>query len=357
MNTSNAIKSASLYYREGSSDKVYHATIEQVAGGYVVNTAWGRRGSTLSTGTKTQSPVPLEKAQKVFEKVVGEKTAKGYTPQEGGAAFSGTENAGRVSSLQPQLLNAIDPGAVESCLLSPEWCAQEKHDGERRMVTNTSGEVQGVNRKGLFVPLPESLAAALAQALPPGTEIDGEQVGEKLIVFDIFKVDGEDLRALPYSERLRRLSAHVTRSETVIVVSTAYSEDGKRGLLARVKSAKGEGIVFKRLDAPFSAGRPASGGTQQKLRFEETAQVIVASHNEKRSVRMAITEPDGSKSEVGNVTIPADKAVPPVGSIIEVRYLYAFPGGALFQPVFLAVRSDLDENDCTRAQLKLKPAA
>lgn len=44
-----------LYYREGSSDKGYHAVIEPQGAGFVVNFAYGRRGSTMNTGTKTES--------------------------------------------------------------------------------------------------------------------------------------------------------------------------------------------------------------------------------------------------------------------------------------------------------------
>ena len=58
--------------------------------------------------------------------------------------------------------------------------------------------------------------------------------------------------------------------------------------------------------------------------------------------------------QVGNVTIPTNQPVPPLGSIIEVRYLYAFQGGSVYQPVFLAVRDDLDAQDCVIGQLKYK---
>ena len=37
-----------LYYREGSSDKVYQAAIEPAGSQFVVNFAYGRRGATLS---------------------------------------------------------------------------------------------------------------------------------------------------------------------------------------------------------------------------------------------------------------------------------------------------------------------
>jgi bifunctional non-homologous end joining protein LigD len=69
-----------LYYREGASDKVYQAAIEAADGGYVVNFAYGRRGTTLATGTKTTSPVSFDDARKIYDKLVREKAAKGYTP-------------------------------------------------------------------------------------------------------------------------------------------------------------------------------------------------------------------------------------------------------------------------------------
>jgi len=53
------------YYREGSSDKVYQAAIEPEGDLFVVNFAFGRQGSTLSTGTKTSSPVDYETAKRI----------------------------------------------------------------------------------------------------------------------------------------------------------------------------------------------------------------------------------------------------------------------------------------------------
>jgi predicted DNA-binding WGR domain protein len=69
-----------LYYREGSSDKVYQCGIEPAGERFVVNFAYGRRGSTLNTGTKTNVPIDYDGARRIFEKLVHEKTTKGYTP-------------------------------------------------------------------------------------------------------------------------------------------------------------------------------------------------------------------------------------------------------------------------------------
>jgi len=103
----NAIAKTSLYYSEGSSDKEYHAEIVAIPGGNVVNFRYGRRGGTLTTGTKTSVPVDFAQAQKIFDKLIKEKTTKGYTPDLSGAAYQGTENAGLKTGFTPQLLNPI----------------------------------------------------------------------------------------------------------------------------------------------------------------------------------------------------------------------------------------------------------
>ena len=68
-----------LYYREGSSDKVCQASIEPRGGLFVVNFAYGRRGSILQTGTKNPEPVDYDSAKTIYDRLVREKEAKGYT--------------------------------------------------------------------------------------------------------------------------------------------------------------------------------------------------------------------------------------------------------------------------------------
>jgi bifunctional non-homologous end joining protein LigD len=40
--------------------------------------------------------------------------------------------------------------------------------------------------------------------------------------------------------------------------------------------------------------------------------------------------------------------------VIEVRYLYAYPNGALYQPVYQGVREDKNYDECMISQLKYK---
>src|ERR1017187_4426742 len=62
MSTDTQNKSITLYFRDGGSDKVYQASVGPKGAGFVVNFAFGRRGSTLQTGTKTAVPVDYQAA-------------------------------------------------------------------------------------------------------------------------------------------------------------------------------------------------------------------------------------------------------------------------------------------------------
>ncbi|HTL37055.1 MAG TPA: hypothetical protein VL326_28165 [Kofleriaceae bacterium] len=73
------IDQARLWFREGTSDKVYEVDLVEVAvGQYVVNFRFGRRGAALKDGTKTSLPVTMDKARGIFTKLVDEKLAGGY---------------------------------------------------------------------------------------------------------------------------------------------------------------------------------------------------------------------------------------------------------------------------------------
>ena len=67
----------SLYYQQGSSDKVYHLQLETAEGGWSVNAQWGRRGSSLQSDTKATGST-YEEAKHIFDRVLREKTGKGY---------------------------------------------------------------------------------------------------------------------------------------------------------------------------------------------------------------------------------------------------------------------------------------
>ena len=256
-----------------------------------------------------------------------------------------------------QLLNPIDEADLADYLDNPLFVAQEKYDGRRLLVRKADGQVSGINRQGLATGLPATIAEAAGQ-IPGEFVIDGEAVGDTLYAFDLLELDLEDLRGEPYWLRLGTLERLLnTQAEGAMrVVSTTSIPAAKRALLERLRPENREGIVFKNHDAPYTPGRPASGGTQLKFKFHETASCLVAGITDKRSVSLALK--DGPRLfPCGNVAIPANHHIPKPGQVVEVRFLYAMPGSnALFQPVYLGRRNDIPAHDCTLDQLKYKAA-
>lgn len=349
------MENITLYFREGSSDKVYQATIEPKDGGYVVNFAYGRRGSTLNTGTKTQSPLPYAQAKALYDKLVKEKQAKGYTPGEDGALYQHTEKAPLTTGIHCQLLNPISVDEAEYFLNERDFVLQEKWDGRRLLIQKQGREVTGFNRKGLQVDLPVSLVDQI-KACEVDCTLDGEAVGDSYCAFDLLGYGTDDWRNKPYLERLHRLMCVLGSfpHPHIELVESAFSAAEKRALFNRLKLEEREGVVFKQLDAPYTAGRPASLGPQLKFKFYESASLIVGKINAKRSVSLLLDK-NGTLVPAGNVTIPPNHEIPTPGWIVECRYLYAFPeSGHLYQPTYLGVRKDLTAADCTVDQLKFK---
>ena len=102
-------ESVSLYFKEGSSDKEYHAQLESHDGGWTVNFQYGRRGSALRADSKTPQPLPYEEAKKIYDKVVREKIGKGYRPLGGTLpAPIGQASEPRKTGLACELLTAIE---------------------------------------------------------------------------------------------------------------------------------------------------------------------------------------------------------------------------------------------------------
>lgn len=350
----------SLYLTEGSSDKEYHAQLVAADDGYCVNFQYGRRGSSLTSGTKTKAPVDYPVAKAAYDKLVKEKMAKGYSTGLAGEAFQNPLMEQRASGVLPQLLNAITESQALALLEDDDYLLEEKFDGHRRMTWGKSDGVIGVNKKGLAVALPLNLAQAVEQT-PEGTLIDGELMGGVLYAFDLLSLGQEDLRnvdAQTRHERLIKLLADTPATAGVIKVAKAFhTTETKRAEFERIKAAKGEGVVFKLKNSAYAAGRPNSGGSQLKFKFKEEATLQVSAVSAtKRSVSLQGYADDGVVAALGNVTIPEKFAIPQVGAIVEVQYLYAFPGGALCQPVYKGPRDDQDVSDCKLSQLKIKPA-
>lgn len=357
MSVTNPLPKIALFYKEGTSDKEYHLEVKQSTtnSGYFVEYRYGRRGSALKTSNKNKMSVDLDSAISIFEKERDKQLREGYTTGEEGTPYTNSEDAGRVSGLLPQLLNYCSENEVEMYINDDSWVMQEKKDGVRQMIKKHGKVVDGVNRKGLTVSIPTSVEQSIRAAVGVADcTLDGEAVGEVYWVFDILSISVHAFADKTYRERLNAIQEWLEDGWTANfqMIPTAVGKASKRSLYARLKEENAEGVVFSKLDAPYKAGRPASGGTRLKFKFKATATVRVRAVNQQNSFQMELLS-KGDWTYVGDCTYFPTIAIPKPGELWEVEYLYVKQvGGCLFQPEPKGKRDDVDEDACVMSQLK-----
>ena len=270
----------------------------------------------------------------------------------------GLTGGGSKTTLTCELLTPIELAQVVKYMRDDNYWMQDKRDGHRRMVRKASdGLIVGVNRRGLTVPLPARLYAELDTVALETFVIDGEIEGDRLVVFDLLEADG-DLSSIPYAARFDRLLQELSHARVapeslqyVMPVPTWRTRAEKETGLQHLYDTKAEGVVFKRRDAPYAAGR---SGSHLKFKFTATCSARVRKLNQKRSVGLELLDESGNWIAIGNVSVSVRHDKPSVGSLVEVRYLYATSGQHLYQPVYLGIRDDIREQDCAVSQLKFK---
>jgi len=371
-----AVAATSLHYQDNRSDKVYHVQlVRDPSDCWTVYTQYGRRGSTMTCGAKVANTSEMA-ARNAYHQIIREKKGKGYGEITADAShlphlpittapgpFVAQAEAPAViqtrTNRRPQLLNAIEEHELAEYLNDDNWGMQEKHNGERVMIRKLGNEITASNKKGLIRPLPGEVEKSML-AFRQDFLMDGELVNLCFHAFDLIKLNDRNLEYLSFRQRHTQLET-ITNGFIVATsphwqVSPLFLCADKAKQLAAFRSMNLEGVVFKELHAPYSEGRPNSGGDALKFKFYATATVEVVKLNAtKRSVLVRVYK-DGQPVTVGNVTIPPNHDVPASGDLIEVRYLYAYPGaGSLYQPTYVGKREDQGIEDCEITQLKYKP--
>lgn len=358
-------ESTTLYFTRGSSDKVYHVNLVE---GWYVNFAYGRRDSALHHGSKTKYPVDYMTAKLIYDRLINQKGSKGYTPAETGEVFSDTPDK-EVTSFLPQLLNEVteEEGAqqVQHWLHSGirVWM-QTKHDGERRGIEmGPDNHIVAGNRKGLAVPVHKQVQESLVKL---GADeqwlgiLDTEDMGDYLAVFDWVS----DAR----NERFSTRQAHLTsiadkiiregiRHLIVDLPTEIHSVLEYKSFVANARLNKEEGVVLRDGNGIYEAGKWPSGGPCLKIKFWASATCRVSSiHPTKRSVGIELWSAGANAYiPVGNCTVPTNYSLPAVETLVEIKYLYAYEGGSLYQPQYKGMRRDLpDDYDAAITQLKYK---
>jgi bifunctional non-homologous end joining protein LigD len=222
---------------------------------------------------------------------------------------------------QPQLPLDPMPARVEPCLAlltskppeGPEWAYEVKWDGYRVHVhCELGGIVRVLTRGGHDWTDRFPGIAKSALELGPATMIlDGEAVildaqgrsdfnllvaslggrgGKKistdtvLYAFDLLYLDGHDISSLSLEERRMLLDPLLEHVSGAIRLSEMFGSDGA-SLFASAVELGLEGIIAKRLDAPY---RPGRGGEWRKIKCVQSDTFVVIGYELSTSAPGAI---------------------------------------------------------------------
>jgi bifunctional non-homologous end joining protein LigD len=182
-------------------------------------------------------------------------------------------NAEPPGFVPPQLARLVDRAPD-----GPGWGHEIKFDGYRMQMRVAGGDAELKTRRGLDWTKRFPEIAAAGKALPDCL-IDGEIVAldedrvpsfsalqaalsegktENLVyfVFDLLFAEGADLRDLPLSERKERLESLLEASTDAPQMKyVEHFETGAEAILRSACRMALEGVVSKRLDAPYRSGR------------------------------------------------------------------------------------------------------
>ena len=104
-----------------------------------------------------------------------------------------------------------------------------------------------------------------------------------LIVFDLLRDGGDDLRGAPLTERRKRLEARLGRAvDSTLRLSEQAASDG-RALHARALKEGWEGLIAKEARAPYQSGRRSPAW--RKIKLVKQQEFIVGGWTEPRQTR------------------------------------------------------------------------
>jgi ATP-dependent DNA ligase len=182
--------------------------------------------------------------------------------------------AGLPEWIPPQLTELVDAAPD-----GPEWLHEIKFDGYRMHARLDRGAVRLLTRTGLdWTHKYPAIAAAVSSLDAKQAYLDGELCGVRpdgvtsfsmiqaasdagnaaglvFYLFDLLYLDGADVGARPLIERKTRLAALLSHASSPLHYSDHQRGQG-RAFHEKACAMSLEGIVSKRADAAYAAGRP-----------------------------------------------------------------------------------------------------
>jgi bifunctional non-homologous end joining protein LigD len=257
-----------------------------------------------------------------------------------------------------ELLTEIGRENAEQLLKDNNFWLQKKLDGERRQFARTvDGELISYNRSGNYKTYPNPLNVAFERVPWRSFLMDGELIGDIFYAFDLLQVNGVVIAPKPYRTRyaeLADLDCFENPGSLVRLAPTFLTTKAKTGWMAKYMEYRAEGVVFKRITAPYRADR---AGQHFKYKFWKKAACIVTcvGRDGKATMDLAMANLNTNKIiPVGRCSTNGKKPTPQPGDIVEIKFLYAADRNEprLYQPELLRPMPKLVPRDCSLDQLE-----
>ena len=318
-----------LHYVGGGSDKLYVLQLlqEVTPAGlqYMTMGYYGRRGSPLRKH-EIYKGTNFGSAKTEYDKKVREQRSQGYldysftpgtavtgmppsAPIFGAAAGSATPVSVPAASTGylPMKAKAISFEQALTCIANQNYAAQQQFDGERVTVSVRRNAIVGFNGKGASVTLPagvhESLKPLLARTdfqEERETVLDGQVIGDDLIIYDAIILRDNDIRDVPYHERYAALEL-LLESAPHLLADTAWTEAEKQSLRDKGMASGWDGLIYRHLDMPYASGNSTDATLKANFWAEATCRVMTM--NLKREIGLGMIDEHGNEVEIGRAHV------------------------------------------------------
>jgi bifunctional non-homologous end joining protein LigD len=286
------IKHRDDYAREGKANNVLDADESVASGRTMAQIAEGKGKApkpfmtVKSARAKPDAVWNSNRGDAAEARAEDKKAASRPAPSPASAkAAKGKKVAAMPDFVAPELCISVDrPPSGEG------WCHEIKFDGYRVQLRVEDGEATLKTRKGLDWTDKFQAIAKEGNALPDGL-IDGEIValdhngapdfstlqaaisdgktdGLIFYAFDLLFAEGEDIRRVPLGERkaqLKKLLEARPKAKARLIRYVEHFETGGDAILQSACKLALEGIVSKKLSAPYRSGR-SENWTKAKCR-------------------------------------------------------------------------------------------
>jgi len=300
---------------------------------YAAKTDIVAKHMTSAVTGRTMEEIAAEKGGKVWQSNRAEKpkrakaeptTKKRAAARRSSAKRSSAKRSSVNPGTAPRKLATLRPmlATIGSTIPTGDWAFEHKYDGIRVLAYCTKDEARLITRNGLdkslqFPEITEALRK-LASSVRRPLVLDGEIVAvtggaparfqvlqgrmhvtntsaieghresspAAIVLFDILMDGDEPLVHEPWTERRERLEKRIGKRVSA-VVRLSHTQIGKgEKLLTRARKEGWEGVIGKKIDAPYEPG--VRSRSWLKLKIEHRQEFVVGGWTEPRQSRQHI---------------------------------------------------------------------